>query len=735
MLSVSAPVFASTPKPTRTPDAQQKAAILHRGGPARVMAGAGTGKSTTMCLRVRGLVAEGVPARTIVAMTFTRKGAEELRNKLVEICGEATAAKTTVGTFHRLATQEVLAYKPALPDPATQERGRWHVLDEDDASDLWHQACEEAAAERLPRLFNDEVFTGEKKPNKELEKKIRSLWSPLYEIRSYQRNMNQGSAAFGAFASLRLAGRSSAFRQLRSHPAKPKLDEFFDRVLRLYEGLKDLHNGKDYDDLLVLWCDLLRNDPAYRAALHERWQHVIVDEFQDTCLLQDEIISLLNTKNLITVGDIAQCIYSWRSAIPRLMMEFRDRYNAADYPLEFNYRSRSEILAVANSVLKVHHDMLARSQTAAVGTLPLLTLRGTRGAGGTVNFIAGASAYNETDLIAPRIERLLRDGAAPGEICVLSRISHYTRLLEARLRGFMLGGRPVPIQVWGGQSLLDTKTAKDLLAVLKCAARPADPHPYTRLAMLTPGIGEGAAADAYFRHVFSLAPTAQLRPLHEALQGIVFAQQRSDIPGTTRLTQGVAYAAEFLQRAYATDTRLDDDDKRRRKGECDALTQGMTEAIQRLAAEGDETSVSGLAGLITLYSLDPKRDRVVENAVTLSTVHQAKGLEWKHVFVMGCNEGTLPVLRKRSEDEGPADPATEAAELEEECRILYVALTRARDHLTVSYDHNRGLSRFLESVPSIREACARSAATIPAHLMERHKTRSSPRRPKAHAVV
>ena len=697
------------PKPVFTPDEQQLAVINHEVGPARVNAGAGVGKSTTMTLRITRLIRAGVPASAILATTFTRKGAKALVEKLDELCG--TAAKgVTVGTFHGIAVQEMLARMPA--------DARWHVLDEDDSEAMWNQACRECAADMLPEVFGVELFTNTKHPNKELERRIKNLFGALRQLRSFQVNTNKGEEDFGSWAAVRLQERSGSYRALLRHPSKPTLVPFFTRAQKRYEFLKDLYNGRDYDDLLVAWRNLLQSDEEYRTHVRERWLHVIVDEYQDTNYLQEEVIKLLNTQNLMVVGDVAQCVYSWRSAVPALMMGFCTRYSATDLKLEFNYRSRGEILRVANGVLALHQRLLNRSQKASGGgEAPLLQLRGTRGDGGQVRFVPGIDRPHETQLIAADIERLLAAGTEPKNIAVLCRTSYYTGPLEARLRALRYAGAPLKVQVWGGRSLLDSRTAKDVLALFKCIARPADPIPFIRLATLEPGVGEVAAGEGFFRRMFGITSPIALQGLNGILATLEKTQQRRDRSSVDQLRRMLEDGCEYLDKVYRRDPKADEVEVRQRQGELRALQEGMKGAIADMAARAAETDEAfGLADLLNVFSLDPQRDEVNDDALTISTVHSAKGLEWKNVYVIGVSEGTLPMIRKQQDDDDEPltaeQQAKARAEMEEECRILYVALTRAKESLTVSYALENQASRFLTAIPEIAERLKAAEAAL-----------------------
>lgn len=679
-------------------DAQQAAVINHRGSPARVMSGAGTGKSTTITGRTHALLTEAVAPETILIVTFTRKGAENIAAKLLEVCGKAASAITT-GTFHRIAAKELIERQAG--------KERWHVLDEDDSAQLWEQAAEEAAIAILSKQFQAELFSGKKTADKALQSRIRSLFKPLRELRSSQVNMNKGSESFALFAAQRLKPRSSNYRALIEHPSKPSLLPFFNECLKRYEDLKQTHSGRDYDDLLVAWRDLLRSDVEYRKEVHARWQHVIIDEYQDTNLLQEDIVALLNTSNLVAVGDVAQCIFAWRSAVPELMLGFRSRYGGADFPLEFNYRSHDEILTVANEVLRQHTAMLRAGRPTY--DYPDLQLRGTKGPGGVVEFLAYGSSADESTDIAHRIQGLLAKGVAPNQIAVLSRVSFYTATLEAQLRGLYYKNAPLPVQVWGGRSLLDSRTAKDLLRVFKAVARPTDQWPYMQLATLMPGIGEVAAMRAFLRRMFSLPARPELALLESTLQAMEDDYNAPNVRAVDRLTNLITQGAEFLRAAYATDKKLDQRERNAKSFEVEALEEGMTAAVTEMAASHPKPDSLALADLLNAYSLDPARDKSNPNALTISTIHSAKGLEWPHVFVVGVNEGTLPIVRKRRDtEEEDSDPQREKTELEEECRILYVALTRAKENLSVSYCTNAGMSRFLSASPLLREYCERA---------------------------
>lgn len=700
------------------PDHQQSAAIDHPNGPARIFAGAGSGKSTTGSYRIRRLINSGVNPSSILVLTFTRKGAEDFARKNKTVCG-AKGAAVTIATFHKFAASEVAAYEATYGD---RTKPRWSVLDENDSDDYWHQAFQEAAAEHLPSVFNEPLFTidskGAKNPYRDTERRIRALFDPLHEIYSYVVNQNAPTTDFAHAAAGRLRQRSSAYRALLEHPAHPSLHGYFGRGLARYVQIKHTHNARDYDDLLVGWRDLLKTDVAYRSRIQARFVHVIVDEYQDTNYLQEESLAQLCTQSLFVIGDVNQCIFAWRSAKPEIMLTFHERYpGGKDYPLEYNYRSRPEIIAPSNEILHLHHRML---QDSVLGDMPILTLKPTRTPGGKVHLIAGKTPYDETSQVAARIEALLNSGVPPQDIAIISRLSNLTRPLEARLRAYRFKGDPLPIQVWGGASLLDSKPARDLLSVLKLAERAGDPFPFQRIACLAPSIGEAAAADAFFAWIYLMPAPGPLQAMFRTIERISAVARSREGTVYDRLQTVVHAASEFLKETYNSDSKGDSLERKRHLKELADLTEGISEAIQnRLISGVTDSEDPTLGDLITQYSLDPKRDRVDPTALTITTVHQAKGLEWKHVFCFGVTEGSLPLVRRPSSDPAQPDAASSSEnciDLCEECRILYVAMTRAKDELSISFQASKPSSFLMQTtVLAERVSEAARAALVSSH--------------------
>ena len=660
----------------------QNQICLHRHGPRRVNAGAGTGKTTSLVLRVKAMLEEDIPARHILVLTFTKKAAEDQKSKMRSIIG-MESEDITVGNFHSIALTEIRENTPIEES--------FHILDSTDAEDLWKQGFIDTFP-KMPEGFIDivdevkEVTRSKVKPSPEKKwKLLLNKWSDLLKT-AYSNRVNQNTDKnefFGNYAIEFLKKQENNFSLV-----EPLIDlrNWAQGGFNAYLNAKNLHRAKDFDDIIVSWIEMLKNNPTYKHEIQNRWTYVIVDEYQDTNFLQEELLRQLNTTNLMVVGDTAQCLYTWRQAAPELMIEFPERYKKAeDITLNINYRSYGRILEFANDILKIHHNSLIESRGKS-GEIPLLQLQGQKGPGGDVRIFNFKDPKTEANRVVDDIEKLIKSGEHPKNIAVLSRTSFYLQTAEsfARTKG-------INTQVWGGRSLLESKTVKQTMALLKSALRPKDPNTFKRIASIFPKIGEKAATRAFLQWQMDVPVPDQLKDFIEFLEKIQCL--RKEERENRHISNAMEIADEVIEFMKVTYHTIYGEDDWKQIQELEALSDAFIAAkeaaqkiIDQIPKDSPAYKVLQLDELISQMSLNPLEESEDDGAVTFSTIHQAKGMEWRHIFIMGVAEGTLPIIRKGKEPS--------SSSIQEECRGFYVAITRAMETLTVTYSGEKP-SRFL----------------------------------------
>jgi DNA helicase II / ATP-dependent DNA helicase PcrA len=606
----------------------QREAVLHFEGPILVLAGAGSGKTRVLTSRIARLIAhEGVPPSRILAVTFTNKAAGEMRERISARLGHEPAG-LWVGTFHAIGARLLRLH------PAGSGRDRsFTIYDQDDTLGVIKRLMDR---HRLGKQFTPKGIAGLISDAKN------AMVSP------------------------------GEYETLASDPfARAAAVVYRDLELELRRA-----NAVDFDDLLVLPVQLLRRDEVLRERLQHRFHFLLVDEYQDTNRAQYEFVRLLSgdRRNLFVVGDDDQSIYGWRGADIRNILDFRkDFSDAAVVRLEENYRSTPQILALANHVISANAGRMGK------------TLRATLPAGETVRAIRTLDERDEADWIVEEMLTHRQRGGAIGDIAVLYRTNAQSRSLEEALRK-----RAIPYRLIGAVRFYDRREIRDLMAYLKLIANPADDEAFRRaIAVPRRGVGEGS--------LDSLAESARAAGLP-----MLAAASRSEILASLRPAARAALA-EFV--ALITGFR-----ERARESAVDELLRDIVEAIRYgdyLKSESAETAIDRLEnvreliagaaetvaddeGEVGLRPLDHFLQRAAlvagvdqlaagADAVTLMTLHNAKGLEFPVVFISGLEDGLFPLARAFE------DPAM----LEEERRLLYVGITRARRSLTLTYAEQR----------------------------------------------
>ncbi len=626
---------------------EQRAVVFAPDGPTVVVAGAGSGKTRTLVYRVSRLVEDGVAPETLLLLTFTNRAAREMARRTEQLLG-TDLSRMTAGTFHSVAARllrphaELLGYRP-----------RFSILDAEDAKDL-------------------------------IESATSDLGIPVTERRFPKGDLLRELVSFAANTGTRV---DEVVRSDYPH-FLAQLDPI-KAVVRRYLERKVAANAMDYDDLLLNLRRLLSGFPEVRKALAQRFRHVLVDEYQDVNRLQSEIVDLLaadaEPKNVMVVGDDAQSIYSFRGADAEALLGFPERYpGAAIYRLETNYRSTPQILALADASIARNARRYEK------------TLHPTRGDGAPVAVVGARDLAQQAEFVAQRILELRDEGTPLPEVAVLYR-AHF-QSLELQIE---LTRRGIPYEIRSGVRFFEQAHVKDVLAHLRLLVNPKDEMSFKRALKLLPKVGERIAAtlwDAVSEAPDPLGAFLSL-PLAKAPASARAGLERfRDAMTSLRRPSYATAPAEAIRfvvedGGYADVARGKFPNANARLDDLEALAQfalaydDVARFLEEVTLLGDPAGEDQVAG-------EKEDERVV-----LSTVHQAKGLEWKAVFVIGLVEDRFPNLRASRTAEG----------LDEERRVFYVAVTRAKDELTLvhplsSYDRY-GLvvvteaSRFLREVP------------------------------------
>ncbi|HEY0529800.1 MAG TPA: ATP-dependent helicase [Gemmatimonadaceae bacterium] len=606
---------------------QQAAAATHGDGPLLIIAGAGTGKTRTLVYRVAHLIDRGVAPERILLLTFTRRAAQEMLSRAERLVG-SNSKRVHGGTFHATAHRLLRRYGPAAGLPKD-----FSIMDQGDSADLM----------QLSRAQLGYASKGKRFPKKETLQYV------------YSRHINTGVAVDDIIR--------DEYSQFVDY-----IDDF-GKIYADYTKRKAERNLVDYDDLLLFWALLLEAAPELAERIAGLYDHVLVDEYQDTNVLQARILRGMCRKhsNITVVGDDAQSIYSFRGANFRNILDFPRQFDGATtVTLEQNYRSTQPILNVTNTLI---------SRAAERFTKSLWT---ERTGGDTPWLVAARDEQQQTQFVVDRILELHEEGVPLREIAVLFRAGYMSADLEIELTN-----RKIPFEKWGGLKFLEAAHVKDVLAFLRVLENPRDEVSWYRLLLLLPGIGD-ATARAAIDSMISAAwesgsfgrytPPPRARAAHTAL---------------------VALLDDLRHGAPAEDAQVTAEIARVRRLYDDILRERYDKVEPRLADLDQLQTIAGgypdRATFLSALALEPPQatqdladgSREDDDALVLSTAHSAKGKEWDAVFVIWAVDGWFPSARCLNSEE----------ETEEERRLMYVALTRARNHLSVSYPLNAYSSR------------------------------------------
>jgi DNA helicase-2/ATP-dependent DNA helicase PcrA len=605
---------------------EQHAAATHDGGPLLIVAGAGTGKTTTLAARVAWLVAErGVAPERILLLTFSRRAAREMLSRAQRLTDARETERVWGGTFHAVGNRLLRLHGRALGMSPS-----FTVLDQSDAADVMNLLREELGyAARERRFPRKETLAG-----------------------AYSRVVNAGEQLEDVLD--------------RHYPWCAEEADGIREIFRAYTLRKRDQRVLDYDDLLLFWR-ALATSPETGPQLGAAFDHVLVDEYQDTNALQADILAAMRPAEITVVGDDAQAIYGFRAATVRNILEFPQRFPGATVrALERNYRSTPPILDLSNAVIaqsRQRHEKTLWTDRAGAER-PVLR--------------ACLDEPEQADVVCRSILEHRERGVPLREQAVLFRAAHHSDLLEVELMR-----RNLPFVKYGGLRFLEAAHVKDALSLLRVLENPWDEVAWFRVLQLPEGMGpatarrlmddlgvrrspeEGAVApsplEAFLERPVAVPKAAAdgVRELRAALSGCADEEALTPAGQLERLR---TYLEPVVQRTYeAAGPRLADLEQ------LALLAQGY-EQRGRFLAELTLDPPSSTADLAGPPYLD-------EDWLTLSTIHSAKGLEWDVVHVIHAADGHIPSDMATGDDD----------EIEEERRLLYVALTRARDALTITY--------------------------------------------------
>ncbi len=582
---------------------RQKEAAAHVEGPLLIVAGAGAGKTKTITHRIAHLIESGIPARQILAVTFTNKAAGEMRDRIRGLIPEGKGMPT-VSTFHSLGVRLLREFH----EEAGLAKG-FTIWDRDDSNRAVKAALDRMSVEQ---------------------------WPPRSILSAISRQKGDG------VAQREFAGKTNSYR-----------DQVVAQVWDHYERALREEGALDFDDLLFRTLALLRNSERVQSLLQNRWAHITIDEYQDTNKAQYEIARRLagEKRNICVVGDIDQNIYSWRGADIAHLMEFEMTFPGAKVvTLEQNYRSTRTILSAANAVIEKNKNRKPK------------VLYTDNGIGDPITLYGAKNEVDEAWFIAQSTAQLIEQGKKPSEIAVLYRENFMSRTLEeAMIR------HSVPYRVLGTK-FFERKEVKDMLSYLRAAMNPQSKIDLTRIVAVPPrGIGK-----------------VTLEKMLEGKDGELTGATAAKVASFRGLIAKISHAINTLPPSETVRFTLEITGMEGMFGKTEEGRERLAnvQELVNFATKFDyEQPIEGMEKMLEEAALQSDQDELEEKLeqVSLMTIHASKGLEFDVVFVTGLEQGLFPAIRQN--DAGRDE--------EEERRLFYVALTRARQRLYLTYAAER----------------------------------------------
>ena len=612
----------------------QLEAVMQKDGSILVIAGAGSGKTKTLTYRVARLIEDGINPANILLLTFTKKAAQEMLSRAAIVL-DSRCEQVAGGTFHSFANIILRKYSALL-----ELQNNFTITDRADSEDIVNHIRANLIGKQEKRF-----------PKKHT----------ILDIYSKSVNKNVPSDEI-------IAVEYSQFEHCTE-----KINE----IIIEYNNYKRKNSILDYDDLLLYLRTLLETQPEIRKKLSNQYKYIMVDEYQDTNTIQAQIIKLLASEhnNIMAVGDDSQSIYSFRGANFKNILEFPEIFpNTKIIKLEQNYRSSQNILALANEIIKKAKEKYTKKLFSTIENPVKPAL------------ICAKDMKTEAEFIAQRVLELSEEENIPlNDICVLARSARMTYQLEIEL-----AKKSIPYKKFGGMKFIEAAHIKDVIAHLRVILNPADIISYTRILLLLDGVGNQTAnkllpvlsQDGDIKN--KKLPVKNPEAIIE-LSNLINNNQKNIFAPAKVVQNVIKYYEPLLKDKY------DDYSKRQKDLEhFIALSEKYTsleDFLSDLALEPPDTSMS-----------DVEEGAHKDEYLTLSTIHSAKGLEYKAVFVIGAVDGRFPSLYSFNSQE----------ELDEELRLMYVAITRAKTHLAITYpidmfDYSTGMvlskpSRFFDDI-------------------------------------
>ena len=616
-------------------------AVTHTEGPLLILAGAGSGKTRVLTHRIAYILEQGLAGPDgILAITFTNKAAQEMKERVALLVGP-DSRKMWVSTFHAFCARILRVHAEKLG-----YKREFTIYDGADQVRLVKRSIIEL--DKDPKRFNPRSFASQ----------ISAAKNRLLSADDFLRN-SEGYMAENV----------------------AEVYELYQR--RLYEN-----NAMDFDDLLMQTVALLEVFPEVRERYQTRFKYISVDEYQDTNHAQYRLVNILAAahRNLCVVGDDDQSVYSWRGADIRNILDFeRDYPEAGVVKLEQNYRSTQTILNAANAVVANNASRKAKE----------LWTSGDEG--NRIRVFTASDEYAEARFVVSEMQRLMDSGASPRDIAAFYRTNAQSRALED-----VLVREGVLYQVVGGVRFYERAEIRDAMAYLSVVSNPADSGSLERI-INVPKRGLGATSVARLQEHAGREGISLYDALSEVERAGLSGKARKSCEEVRELFEGWRVAAREVPPAEIIRAVLEESGYRReleaeRTIEAESRLENLEELINAAGEYERVEPEPTLDGFLQEQALYSEADKAVgEGSVTLMTLHNAKGLEYRHVFVVGMEEGTFPHARSLDEQN-----------LEEERRLCYVGITRARETLTLSYAKLRSNwgereyqmpSRFLSEIP------------------------------------
>lgn len=614
----------------------QLEAVKSKDGPILVIAGAGSGKTKTLTYRVARLIEDGIKPENILLLTFTKKAAAEMLSRATIVL-DNRCEKVAGGTFHSFANIILRKYSKLLG-----LKNNFTIMDRAD--------CEDVINHIVGQLFP--------KKEKRFPKK-----STLLDI--YSKSINKVTPTKQIIAD--------------EFPQFAHCEDKIIAVHKAYVAYKRENSVLDYDDLLLYIKLLLENNDGLRERLSNEYKYIMVDEYQDTNTLQADVIRLLASEhnNIMAVGDDAQSIYSFRGANYRNILDFPRLFeNTKIIKLEQNYRSTQNILKLTNEIISKAKEKYTKNLFSNIVSPQVPAL------------ICAKDTQMEADFICQRILELLDEDISLSDICVLTRNARMSYNLEIEL-----SKRAIPFQKFGGPKFMETAHIKDVVAHLRVILNPDDVISLTRILLLLKGVGASTVNNIMPIIKGDLKPDIKLLPSNksQSLTPLFNTLGQLRDYSTTKKPEEIVSAVINYYRPILKD-KYDDFSKREKDLDhfeyLSTQYSNLEDFISDLALEPPDASVEGM------YKKNSD-----DEALTISTIHSAKGLEWDSVFIIGAVDGRFPSAYSFNSEE----------EMDEELRLMYVATTRAKNNLYITYpvdmyDYSMNMvlskpSRFLDGIP------------------------------------